>query len=142
MHKLETAGDLVDVGSGLVLAEAHFGLDGVKEVAASCKVLHHHVRRLGLVSGVVGRDDVRVLRQVFAVLELLLEAGAGGGVFADCLDGNFAAGRLVLGYPCSAVRAFAGGLDEGVALIEAGLVTACICHCYIWFCSVRISKTL
>ena len=127
VHELESAGNLVDVGPGFALAETDFGLDGVEEVAASGKVLHHHVRGLGLVGGVVGRDDVRVLGEVLPVLELLLEAGSGGGVLADGLDGHLAAVGLVLCNPGGAIGAFAGWLDESVALVEAGLVA---CHCY------------
>ena len=127
VHELESTSDLVDVGPRLVLAQADFGLDGVEEVSAASKVLHHHVRGLGLVGSVVGRDDVRVLGEVLPILEFLLEAGAGGGVLADCLDGDLAASGLVFGNPGGAVGALASGLDEGVALVQAGLVA---CHCY------------
>ena len=130
MHVLQSSGDLVDVGSGLGLGEADFRLDRVEEVAASREILHHHVRGLGLVSRFVRCDDERVFRQVLAVLELLFEAGSGGGVFADGLDGHFSAGGLVFCNPGGAVSTLAGWLDEGVALVEAGLVVACICHFY------------
>ena len=43
VYELEGAGDLVDVGPRLGLVQADLGLDGVKEVAASGEVLHHHV---------------------------------------------------------------------------------------------------
>ena len=130
MHELESASNLVHVGPCLVLAEADFGLDGVEEIAAASKVLHHHVRGLGLVGSVVGSDDVRVLGEVLSVLEFLLEAGSGSGFFADCLDGNLAAGGLVFGHPGGAVGSLSGGLDESVALVEAGLVA---CHCFETF---------
>ena len=126
VHVLESARNLVDVGPCLALAEADFGLDGVEEIAAASKVLHHHVRGLGLVGSVVGSDDVRVLGEVLSVLELLLEAGSGSGFFADCLDGNLAASGLVFRNPGGAVGALSGGLDESVALVQAGLVA---CHC-------------
>ena len=126
VHELEPAGDLVDEGAGLVLREADLWLDGIEEVAAACKVLHHHVRGLSLVGCVVGGDDVRVLGEVLAVLQLLLEAGTGGGVFADGLDGDLAAGGLVFSDPGGAIGALPCGLDESVALVQAGLVA---CHC-------------
>ena len=129
VHKFQPAGDLVDVDSGLALTETDFGLDRIKEIATTREILHHHVRGLGFVRGVVGSDDVRVLRQVLAILQLLLEARSGGGVFADGLDGHFTPVGLVLCDPGDAVCAVAGRLDEGVALIEASLVVAGISHC-------------
>ena len=92
--------------------------------ARSREILHHHVRGLGLVRGVVGSDDVRVLRQVLAILQLLLEARSGGSVFADGLDGHFTPVGLVFCNPGSAVSAFASRLDEGVALIEASSIAS------------------
>ena len=61
VHELQASGDLVDVGSRLGLGQADLWLDGIEEIAASRVVLDHHVRGLGLVSGVMGSDDVRVL---------------------------------------------------------------------------------
>ena len=124
VHKLQPAGDLVDVDSSFVLTETDFGLDRIEEVTASSEILHHHVRGLGFVRGVVGSDDVRVLRQVLAILQLLLEARSGGSVFADGLDGHFTPVGLVFCNPGSAVSTFASRLDESVALIEASLVVA------------------
>ena len=124
MHELQPAGDLVNVDSGLALTETDFGLDRIKEIATSREILHHHVRGLGFVRGIVGSDDVRVLRQVLAILQLLLETRSGGSVFADGLDGYFTPVRLVFCDPGCAVCPFASRLDEGVALIEASLVVA------------------
>ena len=70
---------------------------------------------------------------MLAVFELLLEAGSGGGVFADCLDGHFTPVGLVLCNPGGSISAFAGWFDECVALIEAGLVVVCICHCFLLY---------
>ena len=126
VHELQPTGDLVDVGASPVLREPDLWLDGIEEIAAAGEILHHHVRGLGLVGSVVGSDNVWVLGEVLAVLQLLLEAGAGGGVLADGFDGHLATCRLVLSDPGGAVGALSCGLDESVALVQAGLVA---CHC-------------
>ena len=65
---------------------------------------------------------------MLAVFQLSLEVGSASTSLADGLDGYSLACGLVLSDPRSAVGAFAGLSDEGVSLIEAGLVSVCVVH--------------
>ena len=74
----------------------------------------------------MGRNDVRVLGQVLAVLELFLEASPRGPGFADGLDRYLVPRGLVLCDPRGTVGPFAGLLDEREAIIKAGLIRAVV----------------
>ena len=67
-------------------------------------------------------DDVGMVGQIPAVLELLLEVRAPGVVLVDGLDGHQLASGLVLGNPGGAVGALASLLDERVPLVQASVV--------------------
>ena len=137
VHVLQRLCDLVEVSPRLLLGETHFWLDGVKQVAARCVVLHHHVRSLGLVGGVVGSDDEGMLREVLAVLELPLEVCSGGARFADSLDGDFLARGLVFGDPRCAIGALAGLLEKCESLVQAGLVGSSRFCSHCWFLKIK-----
>ena len=80
-------------------------------------------------------DNVRVFREVFAVLQFSLEVGALRAHFADGLDGDSLAVRPVVGDPCGAVGPLAGLFDEGESLVQARLVGGRLDnrHCSRWF---------
>ena len=82
----------------------------------------------------MGGDDVRVLREVLAILQFPLEVGALGACLADGLDSDSLARRSVVGNPRSAVRTLAGLLDKGESLVQARLVGGGVgsfsFHCY------------
>ena len=122
VHVVHSLGNLAQVQLCLGLLQTHLGLDGVKQVTSSCKLLHHHVRGLGLKGALVSGDDVGMVGQVPAVLELLLEVRAPGVVLVDGLDGHQLASGLVLGNPGGAVGALASLLDERVPLVQASVV--------------------
>ena len=145
MHALDCFADLLKVSPYFALWKSHLRLDGVEQVSSRGVVLHHNIRCLCLVRRIVGGDDVGMFREMFAVLQLPFEVGALGAHFADGLDGDSLAVCPVVGDPGCAIRALAGLLDEGEALVQACLVSGrfdCHCSCLGQVCAFKLTSKI
>ena len=130
VHIIDCFCNLVEVFSCFVLWEADFRLYGIKQISTLCKVLHHYIGGLGLKGSVVSSDNIGVLGDTLAVLELPLEVVSAGISFADSFNGHRFSSGFVLCNPGGPIGAFSGLLYKVVSLIEAWVAS---CHCLSCF---------
>ena len=130
VHVLHSLGYLVQVLPGLAFAQSNLWLDCIEEVTTWSVVLHHHVRGFRLVGSIVRVDDIGVLRNMLAVLELPLEVSPPGTRLADRLDCNGIPSGLVFCNPGGSIGALTSLPQESETLIQASLVVCLLSsHC-------------